>query len=81
MANPYTYEKPKILRSVLKRYMSEGLIVAEGHRHKVQRKIVQRLFSRNALRFMGEVVEHKTNEVSADLNEAECGFGICFWSC
>jgi cytochrome P450 len=63
MANPYTYEKPLILRRVLKRYMSEGLIIAEGHRHKVQRKIVQRLFSRNALRFMGEVVEHKTNEV------------------
>lgn len=64
MGSPYVYEKPMILRSVLKRYMSEGLIVAEGHRHKVQRKIVQRLFSRNALRFMGEVVEHKTNEVS-----------------
>jgi len=64
MGNPYIYEKPVILRRVLQRYLSEGLISAEGHRHKVQRKIVQRLFSRNALRFMGEVVVENTNQVS-----------------
>jgi cytochrome P450 len=65
MANPYSYEKPWILRQVLKRYMSEGLVVAEGHRHKVQRKIVQRLFSRNTMRQMNEVVVEKANQVSS----------------
>jgi hypothetical protein len=60
MANPYSYEKPWILRQVLKRYMSEGLVVAEGHRHKVQR-----LFSRNTMRQMNEVVVEKANQVSS----------------
>ena len=70
MAQPYVYEKPVILRRVLKRYMSEGLIMAEGHRHKVQRKIVQRLFSSNALRSMSEVVGEKASEVSLPSNSA-----------
>ena len=63
MSLPYVYEKPVILRRVLKRYMSQGLIMAEGHRHRVQRKIVQRLFSSIALKRMAEVVEAKTDEV------------------
>ena len=66
MNHPYMYEKPLILRRVLKRYMEEGLIVAEGHRHKVQRKIVQRLFSRNAMKDMTEIIVDKATQVSGD---------------
>ncbi|WWC60827.1 uncharacterized protein I303_103403 [Kwoniella dejecticola CBS 10117] len=53
------YFKSPLLRNLVRRYMKEGLIVAEGERHKIQRKVAQRLFSRNGLRGMSEAVEEK----------------------
>lgn len=44
--------------------MKEGLIVAEGERHKVQRKVSQKLFSMGGLKSMGQVVQDKSNQVS-----------------
>lgn len=58
------YAKPGILRRLLKRYMADGMITAEGHRHKVQRKASQKLFSSNAMRSMAVVVQVKTDQVS-----------------
>ena len=58
-------QQPVLLRTALKRYMSEGLLVAEGDRHKIQRKVVQRLFSRGALRMMADAVQAKADEVGS----------------
>lgn len=44
--------------------MKEGLIVAEGERHKAQRKVSQKLFSMGGLKSMGQVVQDKSNQVS-----------------
>nr|XP_019042522.1 hypothetical protein I302_09131 [Kwoniella bestiolae CBS 10118]OCF21452.1 hypothetical protein I302_09131 [Kwoniella bestiolae CBS 10118] len=61
--NTQIYFKSPILRNLVRRYMKEGLIVAEGERHKVQRKVAQRLFSRNGLKGMSEIVEEKANQL------------------
>ena len=63
MSQPYLYAKPSILTRLLKQYMRDGLITAEGHRHKVQRKATQKLFSSNAMRSMATVVFEKTDQV------------------
>ncbi|OCF40611.1 hypothetical protein I317_05542 [Kwoniella heveanensis CBS 569] len=57
------YTKSPLLRDLVRRYMKEGLIVSEGERHRIQRKVVQRLFSRNGLRGMGAVVQDKANQL------------------
>ena len=64
MSQPYLYEKPMILRKLLKRYMKDGLISAVGQRHKLQRKVVSKLFSAGAMRDMIGVIEEKSNQVS-----------------
>ncbi|WVQ99007.1 hypothetical protein IAU59_006139 [Kwoniella sp. CBS 9459] len=58
-----TYTKSPMLRDLVRRYMKEGLIVAEGERHRIQRKVAQRLFSRNGLKSMGAVVQEKANQL------------------
>lgn len=63
MEHTTVYRKPELLRTILRRYMREGLIVSEAERHRVQRKVVQRLFSRNGLRAMGEIIQEKANQV------------------
>ncbi|KAK6903229.1 hypothetical protein I203_108494 [Kwoniella mangroviensis CBS 8507] len=42
--NTQIYFKSPLLRNLVRRYMKEGLIVAEGERHKLQRKVAQRLY-------------------------------------
>lgn len=46
------------------RYMKEGLIPAEGERHKVQRKVVQKLFSGSSLRVYAGLIQEKADQVS-----------------
>ncbi|WVQ87196.1 hypothetical protein IAS59_000919 [Cryptococcus gattii] len=57
------YTKSDLLRDLVRRYMKEGLIVAEGERHKVQRKVSQKLFSMGGLKSMGQVVQDKSNQL------------------
>lgn len=64
LSKPYEYRKPDLLRALLCRYMKEGLIPAEGERHKEQRKVVQKLFSGGALRSYGGLVQEKVAQVS-----------------
>lgn len=45
--------------------MREGLIVSEGDRHRLQRKVVQRLFSRSGLKAMGEMIQEKADQVGS----------------
>jgi cytochrome P450 len=62
MSQPNLYGKPALLRRVMSRYMKEGLLVAEGQRHRVQRKVTQKVFSSKAMRDMVDVVEVKANQ-------------------
>lgn len=55
--------KSDLLRDLVRRYMEEGLIVAEGARHKVQRKVSQKQFSMGGLKSLGQVVQNKSNQV------------------
>ena len=64
MSKPYEYKKPAILRRALMRYMKSGLIPAEGERHRVQRKVVQKLFSGQSLRAYAGLIQHKADQVS-----------------
>jgi cytochrome P450 len=64
MAKPYEYKKPSILRRALMRYMKSGLIPAEGERHRVQRKVVQKLFGGNSLRVYAGLIQHKADQAS-----------------
>lgn len=57
------YTKSDLLRGLVRRYMKEGLIVAEGERHKAQRKVSQKLFSMGGLKSMGQVVQDKSNQL------------------
>nr|KIR85413.1 hypothetical protein I308_04107 [Cryptococcus tetragattii IND107] len=57
------YTKSDLLRDLVRRYMKEGLIAAEGERHKVQRKVSQKLFSMGGLKSMGQVVQDKSNQL------------------
>lgn len=59
------YTKTDLLRTLIRRWMKEGLITAEGERHRLQRKVAQRLFSRSGLKGMGGVVQDKANQVGA----------------
>lgn len=63
MSKPYEYKKPAILRRALMRYMKSGLIPAEGERHRVQRKVVQKLFSGQSLRAYAGLVQLKADQV------------------
>ncbi|KAL7424269.1 hypothetical protein Q5752_001856 [Cryptotrichosporon argae] len=63
LANHYDYVKPEMLRKAIQRYMREGLIGAEGDRHRVQRKVVARVFSANGLRDMGATVAAKAEQL------------------
>ena len=63
MSKPYEYRKPAILRRALMRYMKSGLIPAEGERHRVQRKVVQKLFSGQSLRAYAGLIQHKADQV------------------
>ncbi|WWC89837.1 uncharacterized protein L201_004765 [Kwoniella dendrophila CBS 6074] len=56
------YFKSNLLRNLVRKYMKNGLIVAEGNRHKLQRKISQGLFSRNGLKGMIEIVGEKADQ-------------------
>ncbi|WVQ69800.1 uncharacterized protein L199_008020 [Kwoniella botswanensis] len=67
--NTQIYFKSPLLRNLVRRYMKEGLIVAEGERHKLQRKVAQRLFSRNGLKGMSEVVEEKATQLRDIIHE------------
>lgn len=58
------YTKSDLLRDLVRRYMKEGLIVVEDERHKVQRKVSQKLFSMGGLKSMGQVVQDKSNQVN-----------------
>nr|XP_031861099.1 uncharacterized protein CI109_003460 [Kwoniella shandongensis]KAA5528171.1 hypothetical protein CI109_003460 [Kwoniella shandongensis] len=62
-----TYTKSDQLRNLLKRHMKEGLFVSEGDRHRVQRKVVQKLFGTMGLRGMEEVVQEKANKLRSIL--------------
>lgn len=64
MSKPYEYRKPSLLRKLLCRYMKEGLIPAEGERHRVQRKVVQKLFSGGALKTYAGLIQEKVHQVS-----------------
>ncbi|ODO10981.1 hypothetical protein I350_01581 [Cryptococcus amylolentus CBS 6273] len=63
LQNTDVYTKPDILRSLVKRYMKNGLIVAEGTRHRIQRKVTQKLFSTVSTRAMGVLVQDKSNQL------------------
>ncbi|KAK4686357.1 hypothetical protein P7C73_g3767, partial [Tremellales sp. Uapishka_1] len=64
------YEKPAILRKGLTKYMRTGMIVAEGERHRIQRKVVQRLFGKVALKRMSEVIQIKADQMRDILVES-----------
>ncbi|EIW68004.1 hypothetical protein TREMEDRAFT_69516 [Tremella mesenterica DSM 1558] len=61
--NTSLYVKPERLRLLLGRYMANGLIPAEGERHRLQRKVVQRLFSRQGLKDMTEGIQKKVEQL------------------
>lgn len=63
MAHTNLYQKPQILRPILRRYMKEGMIVSEGERQKVQRRVVGRWFAKRG-RGMEGVVWEETVKVS-----------------
>ncbi|SPO27931.1 related to Cytochrome P450 [Ustilago trichophora] len=54
-ANSYTYEKPMSTRLVLKNFLGEGVLVAEGDVHKRQRKILQPAFNVGAIRELNPI--------------------------
>ncbi|RSH93858.1 hypothetical protein EHS25_006507 [Saitozyma podzolica] len=69
MGNPNDYRKSEMLRRAARRYLSSGLIDAEGERHKVQRKVVQRLFSRNSMKLFGKVTQEKTDQLAGIMSD------------
>ncbi|SJX64432.1 related to Cytochrome P450 [Sporisorium reilianum f. sp. reilianum] len=54
-ANSYNYEKPSSTRLVLKNFLGEGVLVAEGDVHKRQRKILQPAFNVGAIRELNPI--------------------------
>ncbi|SNX86272.1 related to Cytochrome P450 [Melanopsichium pennsylvanicum] len=54
-ANSYTYEKPMSTRLVLKNFLGEGVLVAEGDVHKRQRKVLQPAFNVGAIRELNPI--------------------------
>ncbi|KAJ1024777.1 hypothetical protein NDA16_002817 [Ustilago loliicola] len=54
-ANSYNYEKPLSTRLVLKNFLGEGVLVAEGDVHKRQRKILQPAFNVGAIRELNPI--------------------------
>lgn len=54
-ANSYNYEKPASTRLVLKNFLGEGVLVAEGEVHRRQRKILQPAFNVGAIRELNPI--------------------------
>ncbi|SPC61823.1 related to Cytochrome P450 [Ustilago sp. UG-2017b] len=54
-ANSYNYEKPLSTRLVLKNFLGEGVLVAEGEVHKRQRKILQPAFNVGSIRELNPI--------------------------
>ncbi|EST09030.1 Cytochrome P450 [Kalmanozyma brasiliensis GHG001] len=63
-ANSYTYEKPASTRLVLKNFLGEGVLVAEGEVHKRQRKILQPAFNVGAIRELNPVFMRYSRELA-----------------
>jgi cytochrome P450 len=61
------YQKPLLLRRLMGRYMREGLLIAEGHRWRVQRKVVQKSFGKGNIRGMEKIVVEKAEQVGPAL--------------
>ncbi|WVQ78508.1 hypothetical protein IAT38_000594 [Cryptococcus sp. DSM 104549] len=63
LTNTNIYTKSDLLRNLVRRYMREGLIVAEGERHKLQRRVTQKLFTMGGLKGMAQIVQDKSNQL------------------
>ena len=62
-ANSYNYEKPSSTRLVLKNFLGEGVLVAEGDVHKRQRKILQPAFNVAAIRELNPIFMRYSREL------------------
>lgn len=68
-ANSYTYEKPYSTRLVLKNFLGEGVLVAEGDVHKRQRKILQPAFGVGAIRELNPIFAKYSKELAGKIGQ------------
>lgn len=68
-ANSYNYEKPASTRLVLKNFLGEGVLVAEGDVHKRQKKILQPAFSVGAIRELNPVFMQYSRELAEKIGQ------------
>lgn len=58
-----TYQRPDIVRRVLINMLGEGILVAQGEPHRIQRKALSPAFGPAQLRALTGVMLNKANEV------------------
>jgi cytochrome P450 len=57
------YEKPRRLRRELIRMMGEGVLIAEGDKHRAQRRLMNPAFGPGQVREFTSIFLDKANEV------------------
>ncbi|CDR99472.1 hypothetical protein, partial [Sporisorium scitamineum] len=67
--NSYNYEKPSSTRLVLKNFLGEGVLVAEGDVHKRQRKILQPAFNVGAIRELNPIFMRYSRELTDKIGQ------------
>ncbi|TKY89109.1 hypothetical protein EX895_001640 [Sporisorium graminicola] len=68
-ANSYNYEKPTSTRLVLKNFLGEGVLVAEGDVHKRQRKILQPAFNVGAIRELSPIFMQYSRDLTDKIGQ------------
>ncbi|KAK8869546.1 hypothetical protein IAR55_000113 [Kwoniella newhampshirensis] len=63
------YTKTGIVRRLIRRYIKEGLLVSEGDRHRVQKKVAQKLFVGNGFKGTGVMVREEAHRLRQVLTE------------
>jgi cytochrome P450 len=63
LQQPEMYPRPDIVRRILVNMLGEGVLVAQGDAHRVQRKTLSPAFGPAQLRALTGIMLDKTNEV------------------
>ncbi|KAF2174285.1 hypothetical protein M409DRAFT_16548 [Zasmidium cellare ATCC 36951] len=70
MTYAYSYVKSPAVSKLLKSVLGEGLVVAEGDQHRVQRKILQPAFKLPSVKELYPLFWRKTKELARKLQDA-----------
>lgn len=69
-AQPYSYVKPSRITTIIRSLLGDGIVVVEGHAHKVQKKAMQPAFKHRQIKDLYPVFRRKTDELIDVLTKA-----------